>query len=92
MTFTAAVPTVWLMLLQFMETQDKKLSTLKRVAIGGSALPQTILEKFEQRYGVSVMHSWGMTEMSPVGTMAWPNSTSIKAPEAEQQALVSPVF
>jgi fatty-acyl-CoA synthase len=86
-TFTAAVPTVWLMLLGFLESQDKKLSTLKRVAIGGSALPQTILDKFEQRYGVSVMHSWGMTEMSPVGTMATPNSTSIKTSSEEQAAL-----
>ena len=86
-TFTAAVPTVWLMLLQFLEGQDKKLTTLKKVAIGGSALPKTILDKFEQNYGVQVMHSWGMTEMSPVGTMAWPNSTSVKDGKDVQERL-----
>jgi acyl-CoA synthetase (AMP-forming)/AMP-acid ligase II len=86
-TFTAAVPTVWLMLLQFLESQDKKITTLKKVAIGGSALPKTILDKFEQNYGVQVMHSWGMTEMSPVGTMAWPNSTSVKDSKDAQDRL-----
>ena len=86
-TFTAAVPTVWLMLLQFLESQDKKITTLKKVAIGGSALPKTILDKFEQNYGVQVMHSWGMTEMSPVGTMAWPNSTSIADSKDVQERL-----
>jgi acyl-CoA synthetase (AMP-forming)/AMP-acid ligase II len=86
-TFTAAVPTVWLMLLQYLESQNKTLSTLKKVAIGGSALPQTILEKFEQRYGVSVMHSWGMTEMSPVGTMASANASSSKLDAQGQMAL-----
>jgi len=86
-TFTAAVPTVWLMLLQYLESQNKEITTLKRVAIGGSALPQTILEKFQQRYGVSVMHSWGMTEMSPVGTMATGNSMTAKLSAPEQLAL-----
>jgi fatty-acyl-CoA synthase len=86
-TFTAAVPTVWLMLLQFLEAQNKSITTLKKVAIGGSALPQTILEKFENRYNVSVMHSWGMTEMSPVGTLCAPNATSSKLSEEEQTKL-----
>jgi acyl-CoA synthetase (AMP-forming)/AMP-acid ligase II len=69
-TFTAAVPTVWLMLLQYMEAEQKKLSTLKRVMIGGSAVPRTIVERFEQHYGVQVVHGWGMTEMSPLGSFA----------------------
>jgi fatty-acyl-CoA synthase len=68
-TFTAAVPTVWLMLLSYLETEGKKLSTLKRVAIGGSACPRSMIEKFERNYGVEVMHAWGMTEMSPLGTI-----------------------
>jgi len=68
-TFTAAVPTVWLMLLQYLEAEGKKLTTLKRVAIGGSACPQAMIEKFEKNYGVEVMHAWGMTEMSPLGTL-----------------------
>jgi fatty-acyl-CoA synthase len=69
-TFTAAVPTVWLMLLQYMEAENKKLSTLKRVMIGGSAVPRMIVERFEVDYGVTVVHGWGMTEMSPLGSFA----------------------
>ena len=68
-TFTAAVPTVWLMLLQHLEANDLKLPFLERVAIGGSAVPRVMLEKFEKNYNVSVMHAWGMTEMSPLGTI-----------------------
>jgi len=68
-TVTAAVPTVWLMLLNHLEENDKKLSTLKRVVIGGSACPQVMIEKFEKNYGVDVYHAWGMTEMSPIGTL-----------------------
>ena len=68
-SFTAAVPTVWLMLLQYLEANDLKLPYLERVAIGGSAVPRMMLEKFEKNYDVSVMHAWGMTEMSPLGTI-----------------------
>jgi fatty-acyl-CoA synthase len=68
-TMSAAVPTVWLMLLQHMEANDLTLSSLKRVAIGGSACPPSMIEKFEKNYGVEVMHAWGMTELSPVGTL-----------------------
>jgi fatty-acyl-CoA synthase len=69
-TFTAAVPTVWLMLLQHMEANDLKLPSLKRVMIGGSAVPETILRRFEDNYDVEVTHGWGMTEMSPLGTFS----------------------
>ena len=68
-TFTAAVPTVWLMLLNHMEEGNLGLSSLKRVAIGGSACPQVMIEKFQKNYGVEVVHAWGMTEMSPMGTL-----------------------
>ena len=68
-TFTAAVPTVWLMLLAHLRDNKLKLSTLKRVVIGGSAVPEAILRAFEEDYGVEVVHAWGMTEMSPMGTL-----------------------
>jgi fatty-acyl-CoA synthase len=68
-TMTAAVPTVWLALLQYMEANDLKLSTLKRVLIGGSAVPRSMIDVFEKNYGVEVIHAWGMTEMSPLGTL-----------------------
>jgi fatty-acyl-CoA synthase len=69
-TFSAAVPTVWLMLLQHLEQNGLKLPYLSKVVIGGSACPRAITEKFENIYGVQVIHAWGMTEMSPLGSLA----------------------
>ncbi len=68
-TFTAAVPTVWLMLLQHLEETGKKLPYLKKVVIGGSACPRAITQKFQENYDVEVIHAWGMTEMSPLGSL-----------------------
>ncbi len=68
-TFSAAVPTVWLMLLQYLEATGKMLPHLSKVVIGGSACPRAITEKFERVYGVEVIHAWGMTEMSPLGSL-----------------------
>lgn len=67
-TLSAAVPTVWLGLLQHLETVQARLSSLKRVVIGGSACPRAMTEAFERKYGVTVAHAWGMTEMSPLGS------------------------
>lgn len=67
-TATAAVPTVWLGLLQYLEQTGKKLPYLNRVVVGGAACPPMMIRKFEIDYGVEVIHGWGMTEMSPVGT------------------------
>ncbi|HWD29062.1 MAG TPA: 3-(methylthio)propionyl-CoA ligase [Rhizomicrobium sp.] len=68
-TMTAAVPTVWLALLQYLEQTGKTLPHMKRVLIGGSACPRSMIETFETKYGVQVIHAWGMTEMSPIGTV-----------------------
>jgi fatty-acyl-CoA synthase len=68
-TCTAAVPTVWLMLLQHLEATGDKLPHLKRVVIGGSACPRAMTKAFQDVYGVEVIHAWGMTEMSPLGTV-----------------------
>jgi len=67
--FTAAVPTVWMMLLQYLEDNNAKLPDLKRVVIGGSACPREMLRTFQDNYGVAVCHAWGMTEMSPLGSL-----------------------
>jgi fatty-acyl-CoA synthase len=67
-TCTAAVPTVWLMLLQHLEKTGGKLPYLKRVVIGGSACPRAMTKTFQDTYGVEVIHAWGMTEMSPLGS------------------------
>ncbi len=66
---TAAVPTVWLMLLQYLEKTGAQLPALNRVVIGGSAAPRSMIEVFEKNYDVKVFHAWGMTEMSPMGTL-----------------------
>ncbi|MGC6476561.1 MAG: long-chain-fatty-acid--CoA ligase [Parvibaculales bacterium] len=71
-TETAAVPTIWMMLLQYVEDNNLKLPHLKRVTIGGSAAPRTMIEKFERDFDVSVNHAWGMTETSPLGTIGAP--------------------
>jgi 3-(methylthio)propionyl---CoA ligase len=68
-TFTAAVPTVWLMLLQHLEANNLKLPYLRKVVIGGSACPRAMIQKFQDVYDVEVCHAWGMTEMSPLGTL-----------------------
>jgi fatty-acyl-CoA synthase len=67
--FTAAVPTVWLMLLAYLQKEGKKLSSLKTVVIGGAACPPSMIRAFEEDYGVEVRHAWGMTEMSPLGSV-----------------------
>jgi len=68
-TITAAVPTVWLGLLTYLQENNLKLPHLKRVLIGGSAIPERILRAFEEEYEVDVVHAWGMTETSPLGTL-----------------------
>jgi fatty-acyl-CoA synthase len=68
-TFTAGVPTVWLMLLQHLDATSSKLPYLKRIVIGGSACPRAMTQAFQDKYGVEVVHAWGMTEMSPLGSL-----------------------
>jgi fatty-acyl-CoA synthase len=68
-SMSAAVPTVWLALFQYLEQTGKTLPYLKRVLIGGSACPRSMIEAFETKYDVEVTHAWGMTEMSPLGTL-----------------------
>ena len=67
-TLSAGVPTVWQGLLAYVEANDLKFSTMRRSAIGGSACPPAMIKKFLDVYGVRVIHAWGMTEMSPIGT------------------------
>lgn len=69
-TMTAAVPTIWLGMLQYLKKTGQKFSTLKRVIIGGSSCPKAVIEAFQNDYGAQVLHAWGMTETSPLGTVA----------------------
>ncbi len=83
-TFSAAVPTVWQGLLQHLDATGAKLTTLKRVVIGGSACPEVLLRRFWDDYGVEVRHAWGMTETSPVGTMGAPTADTAALPFDQQ--------
>ena len=68
-TYAAGVPTVWQMLLTHMKPAGLRFSTLTRTVIGGSACPPAMIQAFSEDYGVEVLHAWGMTEMSPLGTL-----------------------
>lgn len=85
-SFSAAVPTVWLTLLQHLKANDLKLPHLKRVVIGGAALPSSILQAFEDDYGVEVVHAWGMTETSPIGTIGGVPAALCNADEPTRMA------
>lgn len=67
-TLSAGVPTVWLMLLGYVKENGLKFSTMNRTVIGGSAAPRSMIETFINDFGVNVVHAWGMTETSPIGT------------------------
>ena len=68
-SYSLAVPTVWQMLLEHLRATGGQLDHLKRVLIGGTALPEAILRAFRDEFGVEILHGWGMTEMSPLGTL-----------------------
>jgi acyl-CoA synthetase (AMP-forming)/AMP-acid ligase II len=68
-TLSAGVPTVWQGLLGHLEETGRQFSSMKRTIIGGAACPPAMLRKFQETYGVAVLHAWGMTELSPIGTV-----------------------
>jgi fatty-acyl-CoA synthase len=71
-TMTAGVPTVWMGLLQHLRTSGERLHSTRRIITGGSACPPLLIEAFEGEYGVEILHAWGMTELSPIGTVNAP--------------------
>jgi acyl-CoA synthetase (AMP-forming)/AMP-acid ligase II len=86
-TFAAGVPTVWQMLLGHMQTHGLKFGKLNRTVIGGSACPPAMINAFREQYGVDVLHAWGMTEMSPLGTLCTLKNKHLSLPAEEQLAL-----
>ncbi len=83
-TMAAGVPTVWQMLLGHMQQNNLRFSTLKRTVIGGSACPPAMINAFNDTYGVEVLHAWGMTEMSPLGTVCTLKNAQTALPADEQ--------
>ncbi|MES2721218.1 MAG: 3-(methylthio)propionyl-CoA ligase [Pseudomonadota bacterium] len=95
-TFAAGVPTVWQMLLGHMQQNGLRFSTLQRTVIGGSACPPAMISMFKDTYGVAVLHAWGMTEMSPLGTLCTLKNKHLSLPADEQLKILCtqgrPVF
>ncbi|HZP88973.1 MAG TPA: 3-(methylthio)propionyl-CoA ligase [Burkholderiales bacterium] len=83
-TMSAGVPTVWLSLLQHVKQNDLRFTSLQRTVIGGSACPPAMIRSFENDYDVRVLHAWGMTEMSPLGTLCTLKAKHLKLPKEEQ--------
>jgi 3-(methylthio)propionyl---CoA ligase len=86
-TYAAGVPTIWQMLLGHVKTAGLRFSTLKRTVIGGSACPPAIITAFNDDYGVDVLHAWGMTEMSPLGTLCTLKNKHLSLSKEEQMKI-----
>jgi 3-(methylthio)propionyl---CoA ligase len=86
-TFAAGVPTVWQMLLTHMKPAGLKFGKLNRTVIGGSACPPAMITAFREEYGVDVLHAWGMTELSPLGTLCTLKNKHLDLPEEAQMKL-----
>jgi 3-(methylthio)propionyl---CoA ligase len=86
-TYAAGVPTVWQMLLGHMKPNNLKFSSLKRTVIGGSACPPAMIAAFNDDYGVEVLHAWGMTEMSPLGTLCTLKNKHAELPAEEKMKI-----
>ena len=86
-TFTAGIATVWLGLLQHLRDRSLRLSTLKRVVVGGSPCPPSLMQAFEEEFGVACQHAWGMTELSPFGATAVLKAKHLGLEQSEQRRL-----
>jgi fatty-acyl-CoA synthase len=69
-TFAGAVPTIWNDLLHYLDAHGGDVSSMKEAVVGGSACPPSLMRAYEERYGVMIVHAWGMTEMSPLGSVS----------------------
>ena len=86
-TATAGVPTVWLALLQYLEESKQTLSSLQRAVVGGSACPPAIMDDFLDNHGIETIHAWGMTELSPLGTLFSPKAGYDTLSKEDQDAV-----
>lgn len=86
-TFAAGVPTVWQGLVAYLEKTGKRIDTLTHVLSGGSAVPLALMNVLKERHGVEVVHAWGMTETSPIGTIRSMSPEANALPEDRREAL-----
>ncbi|MFY9642508.1 MAG: 3-(methylthio)propionyl-CoA ligase [Rhodomicrobium sp.] len=95
-TLSLGVPTVWLGLLHYCDKENLKLEYMERTVIGGSAAPESMIRQFQEKHDVFVIHAWGMTEMSPLGTVNSMNAHMASLPLEQRYKLQSkqgrPVF
>jgi len=84
-TVVGAVPTVWIAIQAILEKEPQwDISSIRCIPIGGSAAPKSLIQLFDKKYGVYMLHAWGMTEMSPLGTVCRPRSYTDSLPEEER--------
>ncbi len=86
-TLAAGVPTVWMGLMAYLQKSGKRIDGLRRVLSGGSAVPLALMDQMREHYGVEILHAWGMTELSPVGTICKPSAESARLPLPQREAL-----
>ena len=86
-SMAAGVPTIWQMLLGHVQGNKLKFSTLNRTVIGGSACPPAMIDTFREEFGVDVLHAWGMTETSPLGSVSTLKNKHLKQPREQQLAI-----
>ncbi|WP_395771510.1 long-chain-fatty-acid--CoA ligase [Arenimonas sp.] len=88
-TISAGVPTIWMALMQHVEQHKLKFSSMRRTAVGGSAMPQALIAKFRDDYAVEVRHGWGMTETTAAATMGFITPKDQNLPRDQQHALLA---
>jgi len=88
-TLSAGVPTVWQGLLTHVQSNNLRFSTMNRTVVGGSACPPAMMAAFEDTYGVQVIHAWGMTELSPIGTIGVLKGEQLAWPKEQRRAVQS---
>ena len=86
-TIALGVPTVWVGLIRYLRSSGQRLATMKRAIIGGAAAPPSLIEALQQEFGIEVRHAWGMTELSPLGTIGTLKAKHRDLPTAERSAL-----
>jgi fatty-acyl-CoA synthase len=86
-TLTAGVPSLWLGILGLLEKEQYDMSSLRGMIVGGAAAPRSMIEAFEKKHNLNVIHAWGMTEMSPLGTVSHLKSYQLELPEEERFAI-----
>ena len=78
-----ACHTIWLGVLNYLETENYDISSLRRIPVGGSAAPRALIEAYEKKHGVEIVHAWGMTEMNPIDCLCYLKSHMHDWPEEE---------